>query len=348
MPVSERVRTIAVEEAFATRDLLSAWRGMLERAEHGDPGFASLYGPLLSNPAMRPMLDQLVDLGPGRIAQMDAAGVDMQVLSITAPGVQLFSAHEAPAWSRDLNDALAETVRASPGHFAGLAAVPPQAPAWAAGEAQRAKDALGLAGVIINSHTHGGYLDEPRFTPLLEALEALELPLYLHPNTPAPAMVAPYTDYGLVGPMWGFAAETALHALRMIFAGVFDRFPRLCVLLGHLGEGIPFWMPRIDSRSEMSARFLPPAARRLQRKPSEYLRDNFLITTSGMNWPGRVEAVVRELGSGRVLFAADHPYEAMGEAARQIRACELADGARRDVLHANAERVFRLPSSESK
>jgi 5-carboxyvanillate decarboxylase len=278
------MRKIAVEEAFATAPLLTAWRGLLERNTHGDPCFASLYGALLNGPATADLLAQLTDLGDGRIAAMDHAGVDVQVLSVTAPGVQVFAAHEGTAWAAALNDLLSDTVASHPQRFAGLAALAPQAPAEAARELERAVTRLKLCGGIINSHTAGEYLDQPKYRVLFETAQALDVPLYLHPNTPSPQMSGPYLAYGLEGAMWGFAAETSLHALRLLLSGLFDELPRLRILLGHLGEGLPFWLPRIDSRAALMSRIANRAGPKLRRPPSEYFRDNFLVTTSGMNW----------------------------------------------------------------
>jgi 5-carboxyvanillate decarboxylase len=341
------MRKIAVEEAFATGPLLDAWRGLLEEDRHGDPCFASLYGALLRGPATAQILAQLTDLSAQRIAAMDQASIDVQVLSVTAPGVQVFAAEEACAWARSLNDLLADTVAQHPTRFAGLAALAPQDPKAAARELERAVTALHLRGAIINSHTQGDYLDDVKFRPIFEAAQALDVPLYLHPSTPSPQMAKPYLSHGLEGAMWGFAAETSLHALRLIMSGLFDHYPRLRILLGHLGEGLPFWLPRIDSRALLMSRMSGREGHTgLRRRPSEYFVDNFLVTTSGMNWHPQVLFALATVGVERVLFAADYPYESMQEAVALMNTLPIAPEQLARVYHRNAERTFKLKRGE--
>ena len=177
---------IATEEAFATPEILAAWREMLDSGAVDDPGFRSLWGFYLSSDAERPrsLRERLVDLGERRLADMDAAGIDQQVISLTAPGPQIFDADRGSALAALANDQLAEACRRHPGRFYGLTAIAPQDPARAAGEIERGARSLGFKGVIINSHTRDEYLDDPKFWPVLEAAEALDTPVYLHPNTP--------------------------------------------------------------------------------------------------------------------------------------------------------------------
>ncbi len=158
---------------------------------------------------------------------MDDTGIDMQILSLTSPGVQVFDAATANALARDANDELAAAIASHPDRYAGLAAAAPQDPAAAAKEIERGVRKLGLRGVILNSHTQGEYLDDPKFWPIFEACEALDVPIYLHPNSPPKAMIAPFLEAGLDGAIYGFGVETGLHLLRIIVAGVFDRFPEL-------------------------------------------------------------------------------------------------------------------------
>ena len=206
----------------------------------------------------------------------------------------------------EANDILAEAVRAHPTRFAGLAAVAPQDPNSVVRELERAK-ALGLKGFLINSHTRGEYLDLPKFAPIFEAAQALDMPLYLHPREPSPSSVTPYLDHGLFFAAWGFAAETSLHAMRLIMSGLFDRYPRLRIALGHMGEGMPFWLSRIDNRYK--GQVLMGVNKRLARLPSEYFRDNFVITTSGMMDDAALRLAISVLGVERIQFAGDFPYE---------------------------------------
>src|SRR5690606_8420097 len=169
-----------------------------------------------------------------------------QVVSLTGPGVQVFDAPTAAALTVSFNDQLAEAIGRHPDRLAGLAAVAPQDPAHAARELERAVRQLDLKGAIVNSHTHGEYLDDPKFWEIFEAAEALGVPVYIHPQTPPKAMIEPFLDCGLDGAVFGFAVESGLPMLRLIFSGVFDRFPKLRVVVGHLGEGIPYWLFRVD------------------------------------------------------------------------------------------------------
>ena len=204
---------------------------------------------------------------------------------------------------------------------------------------------LGLNGVIINSHTHGEYLDDPKFRPILEALVAHDAPLYLHPNFPSDAMAGPFSQYGMAGALWGFGADASLHVVRMILGGVFDAFPRLRIVLGHLGEALPFWLGRLDNRySNIKRRGLAPGGPKpLDRLPSEYFKSNFHVTTSGMTtWPP-LEFCLKVRGEDRVSFAIDYPYERSAPAVEFIRDAPLDEEVRRKITHANAEILFRIP-----
>ena len=218
---------IATEEAFAPPELVTMWQSMLAEGTCDDPGFVSLQGFFMRSNAERPaaVLARLQDLGDRRIADMDAAGIDRQIISLTCPGTQILDRDRAVAMATLANDQLAEACRRHPDRFSGLTAVAPQDPQGAAAEIERGAHELGLVGVIINSHTHGEYLDNPKFWPILEAAEALDTPIYLHPNTPPKNMIGPLLQAGLDSAIYGFAVETGMHLLRIITAGVFDRFP---------------------------------------------------------------------------------------------------------------------------
>jgi 2,3-dihydroxybenzoate decarboxylase len=202
---------------------------------------------------------------------------------------------------------------------------------------------LGLKGVVINSHTRGEYLDEPKFREILEAAEALDVPLYIHPNTPPPGMIEPFLSRGLDGAVYGFAIETGLHAMRMVFGGVFDRFPRLKLVLGHLGEGLPFWHFRFDyMHGNMVRTKRYPGVQPLQRKPSEYLRQNVWYTTSGMQWQPAIQYCQSVLGMDRVMYAMDYPYQFVPEEVRVTDELPISDADRKKLYQTNAETLFRL------
>ncbi len=334
------MRRIAVEEAFVTADIMAQWQVVLSGRDV-EPGFAKMGETILAQtPANKPLDDRLLDIGAGRIAHMDSIGIDMQVLSLTSPGVQVFDAQLATRLAASANDALADAVKSHPTRFAGLAAVAPQDPAAAAREIERAAQRLGLCGVIINSHTKGEYLDSAKYRPIFEAAEALDMPIYIHPREPAPSMVTPYLDYGLYFAGWGFAAETGLHAMRLIMSGALDRHPKLKIILGHMGEGLPFWLQRIDNRYLLEVKI--GAVKELPRLPSQYFLDNFVITTSGVTSMPALRLCLDVLGGERILFAADYPYEDDAEAVRFMDGAAVTVEQRRQIYETNAQRIFRL------
>ena len=255
---------------------------------------------------------------------MDATGIDLQILSLTAPGVQIFDAALAVGLARSANDELAEAIAKHPTRYTGLAAIAPQNPAAAAKELERAVQKLGLKGAIVNSHTHGEYLDNEKFWDIFAAAEALDVPIYIHPNTPPNSWIEPFMERGLDGAVFGFAVETGLHALRLVVSGAFDRFPKLRVVLGHLGEGLPYWLFRIDFMHGASVRSNRYASQpKLERKASEYLRENFYYTTSGMAWTPPIRYVQEVMGMDRLMYAMDYPYQFVPEEVNS-RTCWIA------------------------
>lgn len=336
---------IAAEEAFATPELFEHYRALLNNGPNCDPGFQSLIGFYLGNPSPRiqEVATRMQDLGELRIRDMDQTGIAMQILSLTSPGVQVFDAPTAVALARSSNDQLAEAIRKRPDRFAGLAAIAPQDPAAAAKELERGVRSLGLKGAIVNSHTRGEYLDDPKFWEIFEAAEALNVPIYLHPNTPSPAMIAPFLERGLDGAIFGFAVETGLHMLRIVVSGVFDRFPGLKIVTGHLGEGLPYWLFRIDfmhRRMVQSNRYA--SVKKLNRAPSDYLKENFYVTTSGMAWAPPILYAQSVLGMDRVLYAMDYPYQFVPEEVQVTDDLPIGDAGKKMLYQSNAERVFSL------
>jgi 5-carboxyvanillate decarboxylase len=337
-------RRIATEEAFAPPELLQLYRGLLHDGE-GDKGFQSLWGFYLGSAAERPraVVRRLADLGAERVADMDAAGIDHQVLALTAPGTNVLDTATARTMATLANDVAAQAVRDRPDRFTALAAVAWQDPDTAVAELERAVGRLGMCGVIANSHIQGDYLDDQRFWPVLEAAERLDVPVYLHPNTPNDRMVDPLYEAGLDGAIYGFAVETGMHLLRIITSGVFDRFPRLRLVVGHLGEALPFWLPRIDhfhAAQVASGRY--PAMKALQLRPSEYLRRNVWYTTSGMAWQPGIMFVRDVMGPDRVLYAMDYPYQYVADEVRHQDELPLDAVALREFFEGIATRLFHL------
>ena len=334
------IRRIAVEEAFVTQEIADEWDKVLA-SKFVEPGFLKMGESILAkNEGTKVIHAQLLDLGAGRIAQMDADGIDLAVLSLTSPGVQAFDAVTATELAAQSNDVLAAAVKKHPTRFAGLAAIAPHHPQGAVKELERAAGSLGMKGVIVNSHTHGEYLDHQKYWPILEAAESLGLPIYLHPREPAPSMVSPFLDYGLYFAGWGFAVETGLHAMRLIMSGVFDRYPKLLIVLGHMGEGIPFWLQRIDNRYLLQVKM--KAVTKLARLPSEYFRENFVITTSGVTFEPALRLSLAALGAERIMFAGDYPYEVVADGVKFMDAVKITEAERAKIYCDNARRVFRL------
>ena len=347
MPGTPYIR-IAAEEAFAPPEILVAYRRLIAREPMLDPGFTSLMGFYLgTSPRAVQVMSRMTDLGEIRLRDMDQTGIAKQILSLTSPGVQIFDAATGTALAQLSNDYLAEGLRRHSDRFHGLAAIAPQDTAGAAKELERGVHKLGLKGAIVNSHTRGEYLDDSRFWPIFEAAAALNVPIYLHPNTPPPAMIGPFLESGLDGAIYGFAVETGLHMLRIIVSGVFDRFPGLRMVLGHLGEALPYWLFRIDfMHRAMVAANRYPSVKKLNRKPSEYFRENVYVTTSGMAWEPPILYAQSVLGVDRVLYAMDYPYQFVPEEVRVTDELPIGDADKRKLYQTNAESVFSLVGAE--
>jgi 5-carboxyvanillate decarboxylase len=338
-------RRIATEEAFLTKDVLAAYMRLLDDKSFHDPGFRSLWGFYGTHKSERAVQinERLQDLGDRRIHDMDVTGIDHQIIALTAPGVQVFDPATASSLAIDANDQLAEACRKHPTRYTGMAAVAPHDPANAVKEMERAVRKLGFKAVIVNSHTLGHYLDEPQFAPVLEAAEALNVPIYLHPQTPPPNMIAPFLDAGLDGAVFGFGSETGLHMLRVITGGVFDRFPKLQFIIGHAGEALPFWLYRLDYMHTATVRSQRYASMKpLKHLVSHYLRNNVYVTNSGVAWQPAIEFCQKVLGVDRVLYAMDYPYQYVADEVGFCDAMTISDADKKAFFQTNAERVFKL------
>ena len=320
------MRTITLEEHFATPAYLAGpGRKLKERAERSD--------------WMAKLMADLHDLGDGRVAAMDKAGVTMQALSLTSPGVEQLSGEEAKSVARETNAAIGEAVRRHPDRFFGLASLPLIDPPAAIAELERAIAADGCKGVVINGHVRGRYLDDRFFWPVLQRAEALKLPIYLHPTQSPKAVVEAW--YGGLKPAvaemmanggWGWHIETALHVLRMALGGVFDAHPELQIVIGHMGETLPFMIERVDS--------MPPSVTGLKKPISAYLRENVHYTFAGFNFLPTFLQLMLEVGVDRILFSADHPYRPMAEARAFLDRLPVSPADRERIAHGNAERLF--------
>ena len=342
---STAYRRIATEEAFATADMLRLYREVLANKSIDDIGFNSMWGFYLGSKSARAtgIIERLTWLDERRIADMDATGIDVQVLALTSPGAHIFDAATGTAIARASNDELAAAVRKYPTRLAGMTAIAPQDPAAAAREIERGIRTLGLHAVILNSHVHGEYLDAQKYWDIFAAAESCNAAIYIHPNTPSDRMIAPFLEAGLDGAIFGFGVETALHVLRLIVSGVFDRFPKLKIVIGHMGEALPYWLFRLDYmyRATLASKRYPQL-QPLRGLPSDYMRQNFYITCSGMPWGPAITFAQQVLGAERVLYAMDYPYQFH---ASEVIACDEVVMSAPDKLkffQTNAEAVFNL------
>ena len=290
------------------------------------------------------MAGQLQEVGEARLASMDAAGIDVAVLSLAAPCIQdEVDAAQAITRARAANDALATAVAAHPDRYAALAALPLQDPVAAADELERCVTELGFKGALANGYSSVGdlataaYYDEPAYLPFWERVASLSVPFYLHPRNPLPTQRRIYdTREALLGPTWAFTVETATHCLRMIVGGLFDRFPELQIIIGHMGELLPFAVARTEQRLSHVT------GPQLRRPPQQCLRENFHLTTSGnFHTPSLIGAML-QVGSDRILFAADHPFEKGTEAAGWFDTAPISETDRLKIGRTNAERLLGL------
>lgn len=294
--------------------------------------------PHVSASARADLIRRLLDFGEERLRAMDAAGVHIAVLSLSGPGVQVEEdAGLAVKRAREANDLLAVEVQRRPDRYSGFAHLAMQDPLAAADELERCVCDLGFVGSMVNGHSNGVYLDDSRYDPFWERMQALDVPLYLHPGD---AFRKPYALEGcdeLLKPVWEWTIETSSHFLRLVFAGVFDRFPRLKIVLGHMGETLPYVLWRLDSRASLLADKRP-----LELKPSDYLKRNLFVTTSGQCDDVPLIAALSALGADHVMFSVDYPYEDSATAGRFLDNAAIDDAVRRKVASESARRLMRL------
>lgn len=313
---------IAIEEHFVSPKLADAFTGYYKLA------------PFMHSTR------RLKDLGERRTAEMDEAGIDIQVISHLQPGVQAMPADSAVGFARGANDRLYEGIQMNPERFAGFALLPTPNPEAAADELERTVRELGFKGALITGQTNGSFLDDRKFWPIFARAHALDVPIYLHPAIPDPAVVRAYydgyrsNDYPiLMGAVWGFTVETATHALRLILSGVFEEFPGLKIILGHLGEALPFLLWRLEW-----------TYRNLTKRSglAECFRHHFYVTTSGNFSQSALQCTISELGADRIMFAVDWPFNSNSEAVEFIRGAALDPEEKRGIFGGNAQRLLRI------
>ena len=292
------------------------------------------------------LLEQrLMDLHDHRVSEMDAYGIAYAILSLNSPAIQaIANRSRAIEIARRANDVLADAVARKSDRLGAFAALPLQDPDAAAEELTRAVRELGFKGALVNGFSQVGsgedvvYYDHPAYAPFWRCVEDLDVPFYLHPREPLPSREPIYEGHPwLLGPVWAFAAETAVHALRLMCSGLFDRHPRLTVILGHLGEGLPYNAWRIDHRLRKMPQGLPA-----RRTISDYLRSNVFLTTSGNFRTPTLVSAIAEVGADRVLFSVDYPFEETADAAEWFDSAPISESDRIRIGCENATRLFKL------
>jgi 2,3-dihydroxybenzoate decarboxylase len=313
---------IALEEHFLCPGFEDYWRSTVADV---DPAF------------LKQVAARLTDFGELRLEAMDRAGIARSVLGLAGPGVQAErDAATAVRSARAANDFLAREVERRPDRYSGFAHLPMQDASAAADELERCQHELRFCGAMINGHTNGQYLDHPSLYPFWERAEALGATIYIHPTDPVTP--APVLDgcKGLRRATWEWGFETGSHALRLVFSGLFDRFPRAKIALGHLGETLPYLLWRFDSRAKLYGI-------KLGKPPSRYIKENIAVTTSGMCSAEPLACALSALGADRVMFAADYPFESADEAGHFLDSVALPDKLREDIARNNAVRLLGLP-----
>ena len=330
------MRTITLEEHYATPAYLEGPGRQLKESMQACP--AQQAPTRFSH-----IIEELCDLDERRIADMDTAGIDIQVLSLTSPGVEQLGAAEAEKLARESNDLVADAVKRHPTRFAIFATLPTTTPNKAANELERTIHEHDFKGAVINGHIRGRYLDDKFFWPILERAEALRVPIYLHPTRPPQPVIdasysgnfSPEVTALLAASAWGWHIETAIHVLRIILSGAFDKYPNLQLVIGHLGEALPFMLPRLENN-------LPKEVTKLERPIGSYLRENVYYTVSGFNFVPAFLDLLLEVGADRIMFSADYPYGSMTQARSFLDKLPISPADKHRIAHDNAEHLLRL------
>jgi len=337
------MKIIDFENHFFTTDYLDYIRRRTEppRETIDKEGPNMWYSETMSSPRSYEIDNKMADTDEQRLREMDENEIDIEILSLSPPGIQRFDPEDGTSWSKRINDELAEIVRRHPDRFVGLACVAPQSPEAAALEVERSARELGLKGIILHSHADNEYLDDRKYREIFERCAALDMPVYIHPELPSSLILPGFEDYGfeLAGPVLGFAADVALHAMRLICSGLFDEYPQLQVVLGHLGEGLPFWLERIDvvkvsdwKRGKM----------KIQKKPSEYIKSNFTMLTSGMHFLPSFMCTYIALGADRIAFGTDYPYAGFKKPVEFIREAPISEAEKEKIFYKNTAKLLKI------
>ena len=333
----KKMRIIALEETYATPRFM-------ENLKHNFEAQAKANGNPQAPPEyLSQIAGKLINVGEDRIKEMDQAGIDVQVLSLFSPGVEQLEESLAVKIAKETNDYIADKILQYPTRFTGFTTLPTPVPETAADELERMVKDYDFKGGIINGHSKGRYLDNEFFWPILERAEALKVPIYLHPTLPPQAVIdASYTGNFtpevatiLARNAWGWHIETATHILRIILSGVFDQYPKLQLIIGHMGEGLPFMLQRID-------RSLPKEVIKLEKSIAEYLRENINYTFSGLNYTQTFLDLFLEVGVDRIMFSTDYPFVPMEETRTFLDQLPVSNADKEKIAHGNAEKLLHL------
>ncbi len=325
------MRTIAIEEHFVGQ-------GFIKAAQSGASGSGGRLPPSITSERQA----RLTDLDTLRLKEMDASGIDLQVLSDIGSILVPTGGEQAIMVARASNDQLAAAVAAHPDRFAGFATLPMTEPDAAAQELERAVRSLGFKGAMIHGTTNGRFLDDPAFLPVLQQAVALDVPIYIHPGLPpAPVREAYFANpnqalnFAFATSGWGWHSEVGIHALRLILAGVFDRLPALQIIIGHMGEMIPFMLARVGDQ-------LTPIARHLQRPVPDYFLSNFTITTSGFFTDPPLLLAIQVLNIDRIIFSVDYPFSTNEQGRTFLDNAPIGTAEKEKISHLNVERLLKL------
>jgi predicted TIM-barrel fold metal-dependent hydrolase len=328
------MRVVTLEEHFS----FAAITNRIDKALIAKRGFVQ-HG---RRPGMEDVPRRLEDVGEGRLKSMDESGITVQVLSVSGPGADLLEGDAGIALARDYNNAIFEKVKAHPTRFAAFAHLPMTAPEAAADELERSIKDLGFCGALINGVTNDRFLDDKQFAPILAQAEKLGVPLYLHPGIPPKAVrdvyyagMSPAADALLTTAGFGWHAETAIHTLRLIVSGTLDRYPKLQIIIGHMGEMLPMMMARCDG-------VFSPEFVGMRRSVQQTLRDQVHVTTSGLFTLPPLMATIDTFGIDRVMFSIDYPYSSNDTGKKYLDSLPLAPADIAKIAHSNADRLLRL------
>lgn len=335
---SQKMKIITIEEHFINAPMTAATRDEIEKTAPGHArAFVADFG---SRETMR--IEQLFDIGAKRIADMDANGIDMQILSYNAPAAELLPSPLAVDLAKQANDQLAAAIATYPDRFMGFATLPMSDPEAAAKELKRCVQELGFKGAMINGTAHGRFMDHPDFEPFFAMAAELDVPLYFHPSivnrqvrdayydNADPAFAARFASAGI-----GWHFEAGVHVMRLIFAGVFDRYPNLQVIMGHWGELMPFYMDRINT-------FFPASASPMKHDFKYYMQNNIYITPSGMFNLPQLQNALQTMGPDRIMYSVDYPYYPNKGAREFLENAPISQTDKEKIANGNAEKLFKL------